>query len=859
DRFGSGSSDVCSSSSVRIILEVVNTKPAVKNSGFYSELSVKPISDGNKIVTPDVTSLLANGNGNNSGLMVDHDSDVPEYMMARGVAVVNKAFIDDYEANTLVKADGAHVDNLAFDTFDNLAEKYTRIAITDNYKIDITRFVTAEIISRRELTAKAISSTKAIEGGVYVVFFVTDNNGGISLGYARIEVLNTAPTLNESDENGFNAANPLWYIESASDADITRNRYIVGSAEAAYAINNGEHALNNAALDIDIKLIAVDDDGLHNKTVLSQVSAATVSGKTTYTYATLDKSSVTETELQKVVPNVVNGSEFGTNKAAVTVFTRTTGTEKNENGEYSVWYKDGGPNGADDNNVYDLHFYVEGQWYTRDALISALAGGALDLDTCFDADGRFVVTEWALRLMSGVGFSSNVDLGLNIALRDQAELGGSTAGLKTSYHSDRNHKNGSGALDNRDIVEGGLIATVYQHISKTGIHSVNEYLGVNNNYYTVEYTPAGGNTVKYVSTYDGDTTSTYSNAQDLRYNAEFKKLSSDGDTLLKSRSGADNTLAGVNSGAVFSGAAIEGAFTYTDTIEVPANIATGTPATGDTVTYNPVYVPMSYFGSLSALVGRKDSGEISYYTNEFVGYDINKGTVADLKLIDRVYTAMTLSDGTHEWSGADIKDNPYIHIGTFDWYHDNNAATNSLALLDDPYSKPYYNNRLAVLTVDPKTDTLVGYEKIASNCNSFVGDGRLMYLEEQATKLIEHNFGLTFTKKNVRTSTRSLTLRIDLVRYSENKVAIDSLSGLVEDEDRCTAEVKIHVENTKMDLYNAENNSSTVKYEVTDENTGAGTYYVDLTVQSSGSASYTLSRKASSAQAGSTDRTVIEY
>ncbi|MDE6293254.1 MAG: hypothetical protein K2L88_01375, partial [Clostridiales bacterium] len=57
DRFGSGSSDVSSSSSVRIIIEVVNTKTAVKNSCFYSELSVKPISDGNKIVTPDVTSL----------------------------------------------------------------------------------------------------------------------------------------------------------------------------------------------------------------------------------------------------------------------------------------------------------------------------------------------------------------------------------------------------------------------------------------------------------------------------------------------------------------------------------------------------------------------------------------------------------------------------------------------------------------------------------------------------------------------------------------------------------------------------------------------------------------------------------
>ncbi|MDE7164535.1 MAG: hypothetical protein K2O04_03840 [Clostridiales bacterium] len=449
-------------------------------------------------------------------------------------------------------------------------------------------------------------------------------------------------------------------------------------------------------------------------------------------------------------------------------------------------------------------------------------------------------------------------MGVNIALRDQAEFGGSTAGLKTAYHSDRNHKNDSGVLDNRVVVEGGLVATVYQHISKTGIHSVNEYLGVNNNYYTVEYTPDDGSAVKYVSTYDGKKDSAYpAGTQDLRYDLTSKKLQSDGDTLLKERAGkADNTLAGVNSGAVYNGSAIDGAFAYSDTIEIPSAIKSGTPATGGEVTYQPVYVPMSYFGSLSALVGRKDSGEVAYYEAEFVGYDIANGTSADLKKIDRVLTSMTLSDGTYEWSGASIGENPYINIGTFDWYHDNDETTNSLTLLNDQYSRPYYNNRLAVLTVDSQ-NALLGYEKFADefvdNRNSFVGDGRLMYLEDQATKLIEHNFGLTFTKKNVRTSTRSLTLRIDLVRYSDNKVAVNN-DGAIEDEDRCTAEIKIHVENTKMDLYNSADNSSTVKYD-----NDKGTYYVDLTLPSSGSASYTLSRKATSAQAASTDRTIIEY
>ncbi|MDE7164536.1 MAG: hypothetical protein K2O04_03845, partial [Clostridiales bacterium] len=397
DRYGNGSSDVSSYSAVRIIIEVVNTKPNVKNPAFYSELSVKPIGKGEDIITPNVVSLLANGNGNNTGIMVDHDSDVPEYMVSRGVAVVNKAFIDDFNANILVDAAGNRVDNLVFASFDNLNTNYTEIQITDEYSVNVTNYITAEVISRREITVKAISSTKAIAGGVYVVFFVTDNNGGTSLGYARIEVLNTAPVLNESDENGFNASNPLWYIKSASDADITRNRYIVGSDLAAQEINSGKTtALNNAALDIDIKLIAVDDDGEHNKTVLSQVSADTVNGKTEYHYSTLDMENITEDGLGAVVPNVLDGTSFGERYAAVTVFTRTTATVTNENGEYNVWYAPGGPNGTDDNNVVDLHFYVEGRWYSRAALIKALADGALDIEMCFDESGRFIVADWAL-------------------------------------------------------------------------------------------------------------------------------------------------------------------------------------------------------------------------------------------------------------------------------------------------------------------------------------------------------------------------------------------------------------------------------------------------------------------------------
>ncbi|MDE7107329.1 MAG: hypothetical protein K2O39_03315, partial [Clostridiales bacterium] len=347
-------------------------------------------------------------------------------------------------------------------------------------------------------------------------------------------------------------------------------------------------------------------------------------------------------------------------------------------------------------------------------------------------------------------------------------------------------------------------------------------------YYTVEYTPVGGTTTRYISTYDGSTS-------------------------------GDDTLANkATSGVAYTSAsgAVAGAFKYLDTIEVPSAIASGTPASGDTVTYQTVYVPMSYFGLLSTLVGAKtsdpDKGKVEYPTDVYVGYELAKNTAVDLNNINQILACMTLSDGTYEWRGTDIKNNPYVTIGAFDWYHDDNEATNSARLASDPYSSPYYNNRLAVVTKNPNDNTPIGYEQYDDNNKSIVGDAKmLMYLEDQATKLIEHNFGLTFTKKNVRTSTRSLSFTINLARYTGNMVALTN--GEIAKNDRRTVELKIHVENSKLDLYNAADNSSPVKYD-----TEQGTYYMDLELKSSESATYTLSRKAVG-QNPSSDAHTIEY
>ncbi|MCH5161764.1 MAG: hypothetical protein J1G04_07010, partial [Clostridiales bacterium] len=569
DRYGSGSSDGESSAAVRIIIEVVNTKPAIKDEYRFEEISVKPISSGNTVVTPDTRLLYANGNGTMDGLMTDLDNDDSEFIVQNGVLIVNKLFINNYNSNSLVDADDEAIDNLYFDSFEGLHSKYTV-----HNGLLLTSYLTAELISRSELMVSALSSTKAIEGGVYVAFFVTDKNGGTSLGYVRIEVVNTAPVLNESDEDGFDGENPLWRIESTSDGDIMRSRYIVGSELAKDKLK-----IEKGALDIDIKLIALDEDGLHSKVMLSQVTSATSgTGEIVYTYINLNRTQDLRTALNVAVPSIgTDASNFNENASAVKVFD-------------TLPNQAGAPFGYNT----EIHFWLgdaeSGTWYERDDLIDAIVGGTVQLDDCFDSDGRFIIADWALLLHATRGFQDNEDAGILFSLRDQAELGGDTAGLKTAYHSDRNNKNAAGELDNRAAVNGRLIVTVYQHISQTGIRSINEYLGQNNNYYTVEYTPAGTETpVRFISTYDGNTASTYDTAQSSLYFTETsddndnKKtvLSTQDGTLIKSREAgtADNTLAGTNSGAVYEGTGeVEGAFRYSDTIEIPAALDTGSAA-----------------------------------------------------------------------------------------------------------------------------------------------------------------------------------------------------------------------------------------------------------------------------------------
>ncbi len=825
DRYGD-STDGAASVPIRIRIDVVNTAPAIKNIDKCYELAADPIT-ANKKIAPKTMVFAADGNTQENGLMIDVDKDTPDFITARGLLIANSRDLlyderleDGFDA---VYADATKADFAKY-LVDN--ENDNRL-LTDYY-------VTATMLSRFEISVTALSSTKAIAGGVYVYFYVSDGNGGISLGLVQVEVIDSAPALNTSEENGFDEKDPIWTIESTSDADIMSYRYIVGSSVAATKlVEQGGAAASN------VKVLTTDADGLHDYSVLSPRTSGDVSTYTNIRYDEIDNGTTDlPTEIARAVPDVAIATEFLANnpQAAVVAFKRSITAD-------GVTYDGNLP----ENYQVTMMYFVEGKWITRNDLVYGNTdipfGGIqnytseqLVTDGFFDKEGRWIYENWALRLYSGSGMQTSESVGLMFSVRDCTELGGDTAGIATAYANLRS--------DGKAVVSANLQTTVYHSVSKTGIRTKDEYAGYDN-YYVVENTYRDGSETKttaYLSTYDGDKTNAYTYASSIGYaqDSSGTVVLSNTSSNIKSASGTeDGTKAGANSGVAFDrsklddNAYTEGAYIYPEVIEVPAD-STNVNDYGKTV-----YVPMSFFGQLDNLISIAPDGTV-VYPQEYVGYDKGsnnatfvRGSFADIR------SALVLTDGVGEWRGDNINSNPYITIDAFDFLNtDNNSKNGDRTVLLNDRNRPYFNNRLAARTVfideDGTNDVLNNLYLDNNNHNSFVGDGRIMYLEEQAEKLQEHNFGLTFNKKNVRTGVRDLTLTIEL---SKSAGVTNSAAN---DNDKRTVSVKIHVENAKLDLsakVDATDNS-VLQYDAVNN-----TYYAEISMETAKSQSFMLVRR----------------
>lgn len=795
DRSGN-SVDGNSTLTVRIEIEVVNTAPVVRDP---SAVELKAGTDDGVIVN-SVADIYINN------VMFDADGDTLYLIMNRGLMVANT---DGITVADLKDASG----NISFDNVDpsRLSDAYGNV-LTNGY-------LTAQMLSANAFTVRALGSTKNIQGGVFVYFFVTDNRGGETLGYKQIEVVNTSPTLNKG-EDGFDGRGNLWNIDVARAYDITRDRYIVGSEEAKRLLK-----ANHAAVDADIKSIATDADAL---------SGVLLSPRSGDDYVRLDTSAP---DYSAAVPNYSVATSFSgrLNPATSVLLFSKHGTHDPVASIPSDYF-------------VDIWFFVNGATYTRAELITALQNDTAGVRAeCFDAEGRWILTDFAVRLRATQGMESGVNIGVTLSIADEPKFGGDTAGLSTAYASAR--KNSDGTL-RREAVNGRVSFTVYEHIGQTGIITKDDFAAYDD-YYVVDVptgsTGDGDNKVttykQYVTTYDGDTTTVYPAGQPTLYYAIVDGkyvLSSTGndDTRIKAGEGAaDGTKAGVHSGtpyASWSGVTLdtahgESAYRYPDTIIVPS---TKTGSAFDTVN-----VPMSFFGMLSGdTIATADSNGNVTYSDNYVTYDTrtqNDNVSVDESLINSIASAITLTDGEGgEWTGNNLANNPYI---TIDAVGARSAANGNIFASND-YSKPYYNRAISVAAVDDKGE-LEDYIKQAdkANHNSYVGDGRVLYLENQETMLKEHKFGLSFTKKNMRTGVSNLTLTVKLVKAKDGMTAYES------EADAKTVSVEIRIDNSKIDLVTGvgdDTQNNRISHD-------GKTYYVDVEMPTAASRAFMLVRKGS--------------
>ena len=754
---------------VRVNIEVVNTAPAPRTDADAvksAEIRVKPLTvdngDGSQTTVTPSSATISVGS-----MMSDLDGDTLSFIMPRGVIVANTPNL-----KTEFPALGS--------AFDAVPAQFLEDGMGNRLS---DCYVSARLNSSDVLYVEALGSTKNLENGVWVYFFVSDGRAE-TLWRVQIEVLNTTPEYYatgdyafELDDNG----ESLWTIESTSVSDITRERYIAGSETAAELLKTDKNRVN-----ADIKVLATDADRLQ-RMLLSPMNGS----KYVNLVGTDYENAVPDIEVNTGIPTA------GGKPVAVAMFKYDPSvTDEDGNVVRQLFDVDDVNEKSFYGYAAELVFYVNNAWITRTDLLNDAALCA----TCFDVDGRWNVTEWAIRMQASISFEDGVKLGVVVSMRDEAVFGGDTAGEPTAFPTDRTAEDSDGNAV-REVVSGAIEVTFYQTITGTGIRTKDEFDKFGG-YYTVE--DAQNSAVAYVPNTDG--------------------------------ASAPATFGSAYTDVATDAAYLQNAYNYPTVIKVPED------------TQKSVYVPMSFFGALLDMTTPKadepNRGSAIYNPNgDFVGYNIDKTQPYERDVIGSIAAAISISDGTETWTGGSsakkpLNDNPYVTFDAFDDYSAD-GTTSSATKFADALSKPYYNDRLSVPVIDGNGDPL-GYA-----LGSTVNNGKVMHLAEQATKLQEHNFGLVLNKNVMRTGTRDITLTVRLAKARKDSAGKD-VNIATKSGDVRSVTVNIRVENGKFDLVdkNVDNSyNNALEY---DED--KGTYYTDVSMPSATSTKFALIRSGSDAK-----------
>ncbi|MDE6029438.1 MAG: hypothetical protein K2F90_03865 [Clostridiales bacterium] len=816
---------------IRVEIDVINSSPRVQYPNKYFTLTTNPVQSSdvkdmsnatggfiNDTIKPSTMVIYASHGGNDTSknLLIDNEDGEVWFDVSGGCQVVDKADVSGSEQDAAGRS------------------------YNGNY-VNVT--LTADTI-----TVTALNSTQAVQN-LYIRFYATDgrygDNGLLERSecYIRIEVINAAFTYNTSD-NGFekialdeNATgfHYLWNVESITAMDRSRTRYFVSSNGAAQALQSLSAYGASAG---QIKYLVSDTDALQG-VVLSAATAPGNVGNVGYVNANIT-SAMSDAEKLAAYRNAV--PQLGTNNnwangAAALISVR-------DGNNYDTTTVFAGAGQKIDLTQTDIIYFVKGDnnaytAYTAKALkTSGNFGDETERNKFFDSEGRWKITDWAIMVKPTAASDAGKYINLRISMRDEAVLGGDTAGKPTAY------KAGNSAAVQ---VYGNQLLSYDMFINDIGIVPYT-YYNQFDGFYTIA-DPANGKI--YVPTYDGALGSQYEGSTDN-----------------------DGTLAGIHAGIEYSreNAQSSNGFTYpvriagqvsSDSTEKAFKYSDTIKISGDSSQYT--YVPMSYFALKQGFADVNNDGTISFPANSYVSYDIGN----DQEVYERrngYGRAVTISDGVNTWKGNET--NPYVTIVNYDlvdnYYRDDETNFKN---------SPYFNNCLSIPTykADGTRESFVDSAATNHYDKDIVGEGgRIMYLAGQANVstatgtygLQEHMFGLKIKKNNTRAQAASLTITVKVAQCTFDSTANGTRVNYGQTEQskaQNTAEVtfKLEIGNSPINL-KASNNGATQEIKKLNGQPGAG-YYVDLSGLTTDSPTQyiTLARDASTVTSDANQKVVL--
>lgn len=796
DRTGAGSSDYSGLGKIRVVISIVNSTPYLVDPDKVYTMSTSPIySDSeHNVVIYNTETLL------DTSILFDNEGD-PSLMF--------------------VSAAGS---------FDVYADGNDDLTTDDNGLSFLNNYVSV-VIDANNIRITALNSTQCVRE-IFLKFQATDGvDGNYSTLRIRLQILNAPMSMNFDQSSGFDKQTGIntgaWTVDALTEADITSARYFASSAKAVTHLMTKDNVGAS-----QIKILVNDTDKLQGA-VLSPVTYKS-DGSTVDKYLTAEPDGTGVIDYKAFVPYARLYTDNDKNASVIIDKTWTDGTLDGTDGFL---------------NGYDVAYFVDigdgngVKTYTATQLRDASDSTVNDNhEAFFDAEGRWIVKDWAIVISPRKAFPSNQYVQFVAKMRDETAYGGDTAGKGGAYKTDDK----GNITDNCDVV--GFVGNyTYQlNIKSPGIITYDYYDKYNGTYAVAD---AADPQKAYVPTYDGAMDTPYGNLyagkEYIIYNKTTKTVSTSSaaptsadEVIVKTRTNIDdNTFAGINSGHVYGDSSIsydsahgEAPFVYSHTIDISSDPST------------PTKVPMSYFALKKLFVFVNDGvtggteGEVSFDKNSYVAYDVN-GTY-NLGNSDGNYaaisSAITISDGKDTWSGQNLVNNPYVTVRPYDDENSSGAT------------QKYLNQCLSTITesADGKVNH---YFENSLNYPNAVGDGHLLYLKNATDAsdngLREHQFGLSIAKKvdnngnSKRAQAKDLTISIKVAQcqYSSGTPGVAGTAGTSVDYE--TDNENDRQEKTAVVTFNLDIANDAITLDGSTVTSGNGVYSTELDLVSGASES----------------------